>query len=552
MSRKADGTVIAPVNTDDVSAAIGKNSHDIGTLCMYNGQSPWAKFKAMRHETSPAPYTNAERKAKYWGIQTVTKKASDSLTSYNIKWEHLLPQASDYKCLSDFVGDGADEGYNGAAAPIVEVNITQRAKLITAKFTFNRNVTPGGILPEEMMIEGLNNASLNTLYPGIIIYKFNSGTGKYDPLRIGTANVTVGKYSGLEIQEPASGLSNGDSIVVLPIFATQHILITSAIGRTDSVCLAPSSFCTFDVIDTNQGLLLFSRFMKPQLQTEYFTAKLGVSATTTQPFSFFTTTNLSLTLAPTDVMKTFQDGGFGKNGDRRVAITMTFTQASLNDYGLAEWNPVAAAIANDGTMSQSSYSSLVGSLRYIGLLKYEGGADGDEQYLCIKYSFLASDSYWVSSQKWKVTFTRSLVILDSGRQGYTNMETCNTGEGLGDWSNIVVDRGITASNVTTKIERIKRVQIANAVTSDYSSRGVDIRLVGVNGNSSIAKNYSTSAGNAIRLDYSYGRLEFNVKSDWDALHKNVQKMPVNTSMYIDVTCDTIDTVDATIDSLVEG
>ncbi len=38
-----NGVITAPVNTDDVSAVLGANSHDVATLCSHERINKWSK-----------------------------------------------------------------------------------------------------------------------------------------------------------------------------------------------------------------------------------------------------------------------------------------------------------------------------------------------------------------------------------------------------------------------------------------------------------------------------------------------------------------------------
>lgn len=548
MSRKADGTIIAPVNTDDVMMSIGVSSHDIGTLCTSDKQRWWVKFKAMRHDTSPAPYTNAERKAKYWGIQTVTKKISTPISSTNITWEHLLPQASDYKVLNDFIGDGADEGYNPGAAPVVEAVISKRGSTITTKFTFNRNTTPGGILPSEMLIEGLSNAALSTLYPGIIIYRFNDGTGNYDPIRIGTADVKVGEHAGLEVQLPVSGLSINYWYAVLPILSTQSILMGSTSGRSENVLFVPDSYISFELTDSWQGTILY-----PKYKIEYLKASSG--STTTGLFMGNSNTSY-LSLNPTVDMTNIYNGGVGENGDKRIAVNMKFLEVYNGDYGLANWNPIAAYVENDGSMTQSSFNIIKNNVYYIGLFSFSGTPDSDDTvYLCLKFSCVTQTgtTYWNHENDWKVTFDRHLVLVDTGKAA-ANMDSWATTGVATHWATIVMDRGFTSIGTTTKMERITKIQIANAVTADYSARGVDVKMVGANGHFDTHSNYTaTQSGPPMRADDVYMSFYFNNRNNDSSLspHSAIVLLPVNTKIDIAITVDTIDTMDETVDNIVD-
>lgn len=132
----ADGIITAPINTDDVIATIGENSHDVGTLCMSSKINPIAKYKPVRGGDYS---TSLKTDANLWkstdgncGLNPYEVEIiSDVPEAYNNSdrmngWEYLHPLSNNYKRLSDF--DGYDHNaYLASILCATEAFTTEKA-----------------------------------------------------------------------------------------------------------------------------------------------------------------------------------------------------------------------------------------------------------------------------------------------------------------------------------------------------------------------------------------------------------------------------------------
>ena len=100
---QSNGYITAPVNTDDVSAALGVNSHDVGTLCTSDKINKWAKYKPVRVDTYEE-ITDAQRKAVNHGLVVTNALQSDGYTYNLAEWTYNRPDGTWWKRLTDFVG----------------------------------------------------------------------------------------------------------------------------------------------------------------------------------------------------------------------------------------------------------------------------------------------------------------------------------------------------------------------------------------------------------------------------------------------------------------
>lgn len=114
----SNGRISAPVNTDDVKATIGENSHDVGTLCLSNKINRWSKYK-------PVVYPSPDSVTNYWqgtdgknGLHidlnadnTFTNDFVRSFYNNTDNWGYVHPQG--FLRLTDF------DGYNHNCIPFI-------------------------------------------------------------------------------------------------------------------------------------------------------------------------------------------------------------------------------------------------------------------------------------------------------------------------------------------------------------------------------------------------------------------------------------------------
>lgn len=134
----SNGIISAPVNTDDVRAVTGENSHDVGTLCMSIKINGWAKFKPLSINQA-ASITDAQRKQNNYGlsISSYTNAVAMAQAVYNLNaddiegkidstfFRYTRPTSSDFKRLDDFVG--YNHNCKRPAEPISQNSITMPA-----------------------------------------------------------------------------------------------------------------------------------------------------------------------------------------------------------------------------------------------------------------------------------------------------------------------------------------------------------------------------------------------------------------------------------------
>lgn len=108
----ANGRITAPVNTDDISAVIGENNHDIGTLCCSAKINMWAKYKPER-TGNYEDLTLDQRKQNNFGLRPGAVYSGKTAFINAVKdgsfasgWIYDHVTASDYQRENDF------DGYN--------------------------------------------------------------------------------------------------------------------------------------------------------------------------------------------------------------------------------------------------------------------------------------------------------------------------------------------------------------------------------------------------------------------------------------------------------
>ena len=543
-----NGKITSPVNTDDINMALGVGSHDFGTLCRSARQNPWAKFKAMQHDT-PEPYTNAERKARQWGLTVPVHAVNASHDEIPFVWKHALPNLDSFYPTVDFVGDNAGEGYVADAPRLftVEFEYGKSSTYITLNFTFNQyadsDTDNGGIRPIDMTVNGVTpaNGSMASLYIGAIVYKWDYDTGKYVPLRIFAPGRQVGTSQKLSFELSLGGLANV-TLYILPIFSptvygSSPQEVTSSM--TAKVLFADNMYEFAAVIDNIHTLLFTRRRDKSEI---YFTAiksggvtlsdgNIGIDGLISNFWTFLNTTGATpnyLQLMPT------VDYDEIAAKDQRLAITLTFEEDYYGNLGLGEYCPI-----NKSYMGSESSMPTLADLqqRYnFGLCSWRGGVDGDDY--CLALCFIPTvNSYNESTRTWSVTYSRVLAVFNLSSDDSTNIEIMRTGRT--DGTDMLVQKRFTNADATVDAERIRMIRLANVVT-DYGSR--------LGANRVMARIYSesdasdaTSSNNEGYIDLS-NRNQYPVRFNVQDYDKGIIRMPVDTNMYIDMTVDTMQTV----------
>lgn len=137
----SNGIISAPVNTDDVRAITGENSHDVGTLCTSYKINGWAKFKPIDINQF-STITDAQRKQIGWGLaipsytnavtmaQAVYALTSDDVEAKIDSTFFRYTRPTTYMRIDDFVG--YNHNCKRPAEPISQSSITMPATGNTA------------------------------------------------------------------------------------------------------------------------------------------------------------------------------------------------------------------------------------------------------------------------------------------------------------------------------------------------------------------------------------------------------------------------------------
>lgn len=169
----SNGRITAPVNTDDVSAVLAVNSHDVKTLCMASSINKWAKYKPEVIDT-PASITLVQRKLNNFGLSPSAVYASKSAFinavnagTFNGGWGYTAVAGVAWGRLDDFVGY-----YNGATPPF--------GTLMAGRYVLTTNQSSSLVIPclEPVDDEGCINinefekpgADYSKWYFGILLY----------------------------------------------------------------------------------------------------------------------------------------------------------------------------------------------------------------------------------------------------------------------------------------------------------------------------------------------------------------------------------------------
>ncbi|MDE6340596.1 MAG: hypothetical protein K2K97_12585, partial [Muribaculaceae bacterium] len=247
----------------DVAKALGTTNLNHASLCAHRNVNMWAMFKPMVHSI-PQPYTNEERMKKQWGLSLPTMVPSHIPSPSQMPPQWTYPRASDWCMTADFAGDNEYEGYAPDAGPVVTVEMRRSGSFVTVVFKFNDG-DDGGIPPEKLIVPNVNtgssgNTTMADLYPGVIIYKWESSSGGYfRPIKINTTDKNIGKNRQMVMDTPISFLGSGDFAVV-PIFSNTIYAPGQAPSASQPQVLpAHESMLTLAAYDSDVSGLLFSR-----------------------------------------------------------------------------------------------------------------------------------------------------------------------------------------------------------------------------------------------------------------------------------------------------
>lgn len=124
------GRIFGPINSDDVVAVVGVNSHDWGVLCSSAKICKWAKYKPVRFNKRPL-ITEAERQSVSYGLAfTYIASATSAAVNLLANLQTALPTVSEWvyervnpltddSRIEDFLNSSNTEapGYNHYAKP---------------------------------------------------------------------------------------------------------------------------------------------------------------------------------------------------------------------------------------------------------------------------------------------------------------------------------------------------------------------------------------------------------------------------------------------------
>lgn len=107
----SNGKITAPVNTDDIKAALGETSDDVGTLCTSKKINKASKFKPIKYDT-PAMLTDAQRagdvesitKGIIYGVAFSAPLAFNELAEAGAMRYHAPEAGTDWLRMTDFIG----------------------------------------------------------------------------------------------------------------------------------------------------------------------------------------------------------------------------------------------------------------------------------------------------------------------------------------------------------------------------------------------------------------------------------------------------------------
>ena len=493
-------------------------------------------FKPIQR-TAPGVFTNAQRKRMSWGLNfdRAVNSINAKLTMLPLMWGYNRP--TDFYTSIDFAGENDNEGYAPEAPEMVTVKISKGSgsNYVNITFTFNGTATNGGIAPADLQIENFvgDGQSMADLYPGAIIYEWNYSGGYYEPRQIITGNQKIGSNKSLTVPSISlSSVSNGAEAVVVPVYCkTPRIGGVSASSLSEKVLLAHNSWATYTISGSLLGTILFSNILAAN--KAYFSSGTNWG-NSTGPF-VFTPGVRSLRLVPTSSYNTEI-----VNKDKRLAITMTLLKQN-NSYGLGDYCPVTFGDGENGELyTLQDYQYLYHDYSYP--ICAWSDVDGDPAYLMLRYRAVnkATPDWGIDglgSSAWSMVFVREIVLLD-GNGDVISGQTIFPG----GWTTIVVSKPGNGS-VSVKgadggrFLGIRKFRVSNIMSGDEHPVGVSVRIYGEDDNYTDWQFNSGGSSIYIISPDEYSPIDFNTAPD----KTNYYKIPVQTSMYIDLTVDTMET-----------
>lgn len=185
----SNGKITAPVNTDDISAVIGVNSHDVATLCRSANVNPDSLAKPIRLTVPGSkPFSGYNNQGDFNNPVKDSLTESMYLAGYKIPYMNLVQgftwtrfidrflyrkwefQALDYGCMDHFVNYNHNAKFEDAAWPIIRCN-----------FTIGQPITFTVFCPDStkrFVVSPFNMPFFKDMYLGIALFKMvSNGTG---------------------------------------------------------------------------------------------------------------------------------------------------------------------------------------------------------------------------------------------------------------------------------------------------------------------------------------------------------------------------------------
>lgn len=522
----------------DVAKALSTTTLDVAKLCQHSNINMWAMFKPIPHDT-PLPFTDEFRKSKSWGLVPYVASANSIPTEAGTGGWAAAPQwsyqgASGWYVLDDFVSENEGMGYAPSAPPVVRSVMGVSGKKLNVTLYFEGNYDNGGIRPYAMKIVNVtaDDDLMAGLYPGVVIFKrVEGGAVAYTPMRIITQGNKIGpNTTRVDMSYSFGSLGTGEFVAFPILSKTAYIGGSALSGVTENVCFVHGGMYIINTYDNIVGTELFTR---RYVGDDYF-SYIGISYQTEQYegmpryWWMFTTTgtNNYLTLRPQSELINLE----GRDG--RIMATLTLKNVG-GSYGIGDYSPIAGRKDSNGNIeditSQSEFSSLYRDYKYT-LCSW---ADVDGARLNLVLLFKAHSGAWHGDGRWYMTFLRGLAIINEAGETLWS-ETGSQGR----WLSHTVQKEAVNGNITSTGVGIRKIRFGNIVADNGSyneAKGVYLMLFGV-GNESAGWTVNNYDCIIYCADQTH-ELQFNI-----ANIDGIQKLPVTTSMYIDITVDTQNTV----------
>ena len=487
-------------------------------------------FKPMLHST-PMPYTNAERKARQYGLIPATKNITLPFDGKAVLWGYERPVG--WYVQDDFVGENENEGYVHSAPPIAAVTMVKSGNTLTTTFRFQGSAANGGIMPSQLTVPNFtpDGQSMANLYPGVVLYLFSSSTGSYQPKSIYTADAVIGSRTMVELQSPINFQGSG-LFIALPVFSKdKHVPAASITGGNETVLVAHNAMLSYDYDDYGVGAMLFTRryiginSFGQNVGTGYLLYS-GMGYTYSKlsdgldNYSWVFLQSYSLMLKPQkDLTDEF-------NKDKRLSVTITFKNNSSYGYGLGDWSPVMARITGSNRLSSGNFDTLKATTETYGLCRWSGGVDGDTYYLALRY--IPTSGTWDSETNWSIEYSRVLVLID---EFGTEIWKSENGSAY--------KKSVSGGAVVTEGQGLRVIRFGNVIASNAAYNSATGLYATFETSGNITRRWSVGNNlGYISFDSEDRSMWFNV-SETDL---RIAKIPTTTEMYIDVTVDTETTV----------